>query len=70
MEKLLQQAPEGTVTVNQADGSSVCIDPICGLEIKLIEEDTEHIELNGRMHWFCSLRCRWLFEAEPGRYAI
>ena len=60
----------GAVAVNQADASSMPVDPVCGLEITLVGEGVEQTELNGRTYWFCSLRCRWLFETDPERYAI
>jgi len=62
------QANERIVTVNQTDGSSAHVDPVCGLEIQLFEEDVEHTDLNGRVYWFCSLRCRGLFEADVSRF--
>lgn len=61
---------DGSVMVEQADGCSAQVDPVCGLEIQLIREGLEQTELNGRTYWFCSLKCRWLFEADPERYAI
>lgn len=63
-------ANQGTVSVSQDDGSSVPVDPVCGLEISLIGDEVEQTELNGRLYWFCSLKCRWLFQADPERYAV
>jgi len=63
-------ADEGIVTVNQVEGSSVLVDPVCGLEIRLVDQALEKTEANGRTFWFCSLECRWIFESDPERYAV
>lgn len=44
------------------------IDPVCGMRIRL-EEAAEFLTHEGRTYYFCSSKCRALFEGDPASYA-
>lgn len=49
-------------------GAHDVTDPVCG--VRLDPHMTEHrVERPGQWHYFCSARCRSMFEANPERYA-
>ncbi|WP_157119221.1 P-type ATPase, partial [Azohydromonas lata] len=43
-------------------------DPVCGMAVT--EASAHHLEHAGRPYWFCSIRCKDKFAAEPQRYAV
>ena len=50
-----------------SDGVHDVADPVCGARID--PHLTEHrVERPGAWHYFCSARCRALFESDPERY--
>jgi Cu+-exporting ATPase len=41
-------------------------DPVCGMAVT--EHSPHHLEHAGRPYWFCSVRCKDKFAAEPAKY--
>jgi YHS domain-containing protein len=50
------------------DESGVAIDPICGAPV--LEADAEQVEYKHRAYFFCSDRCRRLFERQAERIHV
>lgn len=42
-------------------------DPVCGMQVES-EETPYKTVYRGRVHYFCSARCRRAFEADPELY--
>ncbi|HYE94077.1 MAG TPA: heavy metal translocating P-type ATPase, partial [Terriglobales bacterium] len=43
-------------------------DPVCGMDVLLGDAGGGSAEHRGTTYWFCSLRCREMFVADPRRY--
>ncbi|HYL50407.1 MAG TPA: ATP-binding cassette domain-containing protein [Acidimicrobiia bacterium] len=46
--------------------SAMATDPVCKMAVET--HDTPHLEVDGRVSWFCSTHCRDEFAADPARF--
>lgn len=51
-----------------AESSDWEVDPVCGMDVDMADEETEQSERNGKTYYFCSAECRQQFEAAPSDY--
>jgi YHS domain-containing protein len=53
---------------NAAEASDWEIDPVCGMDVDMADEEAEQSERNGKTYYFCSSDCRRQFEAAPADF--
>ena len=46
----------------------IFIDPVCGMEVHPIQ-NSHKLEFQGKIYYFCSQRCKEIFEKSPGEFA-
>jgi len=60
--------PVFDVLLREREGAMVAIDPVCRMQVR---RDTApaHVELDGRLYYFCSSGCAEAFAGRPEQYA-